>query len=299
MKTQMTGRTIRQGLIGLFFKECSKVTFAQGRIISFLIVAAFYFFSLPGLNAQTKETEDLDAYKYRVTGLWWYSHPSGSVRASSDKVVFDLNKDFRFGSYSTFSGMLDWHFKRKHHFTFNASPIYSSSSTTLSRDITFQGVAYHLGATVKSDLNSLAFAPGYQWDFIRRRQGYLALVTAINLLDTSASLTGTGTINDQSATRTASASLLAPLPVLGASGRWYPVHDSSRFSVDGGLQGMYFFGYGDFLYTRGTAQVALHRGLNLKAGYQMGTRLSVHGTNDHIGLRMTQKGPIVGLEFSW
>ena len=275
------------------------MTSAQGRWMRFLIVAALCLFSLPGVNAQANDKGDLDAYKWRVTGLWWYSHPSGSIRASSDKVAFDLDKDFRFGSYSTFSGMLDWHFKRKHHFTFNASPVYSSATSTLSRDITFQGVTYHLGTTIKSDLNSLAFAPGYQWDFIRRRQGYLALATSINLLDTTASLTGTGTVNNVSATRTASGSVLAPLPVLGTKGRWYPVHDSTRFSLDGGLQGMYFFGYGDFLYTQGTAQVALHRNLNLKAGYQMGTRLSVHGTNDHIGLRLTQKGVIVGLEGSW
>ena len=275
------------------------MTSAQGRHTRFLIVAALCLSSLPGVSAQANDKGDLDAYKWRVTGLWWYSHPSGSIRASSDKVAFDLDKDFRFGSYSTFSGMLDWHFKRKHHFTFNASPIYSSATSTLSRDITFRGVTYHLGTTVTSDLSSLAFAPGYQWDFIRRRQGYVALATAINLLDTSASLTGTGTVNNVSATRTASGSVLAPLPVLGTKGRWYPVHNSTRFSLDGGLQGMYFFGYGDFLYTQGTAQVALHRNLNLKAGYQMGTRLSVHGTNDHIGLRLTQKGVIVGLEGSW
>jgi len=275
------------------------MTSAQGRWMRFLIVAALCLFSLPGVNAQANDKGDLDAYKWRVTGLWWYSHPSGSIRASSDKVAFDLDKDFRFGSYSTFSGMFDWHFKRKHHFTFNASPIYSSATSTLSRDITFQGVTYHLGTTVTSDLNSLSFAPGYQWDFIRRRQGYLALVTSINLLDTTASLTGTGTVNNVSATRTASGSVFAPLPVLGGKGRWYPVHDSTRFSLDGGVQGMYFFGYGNFLYTQGTAQVALHRNLNLKAGYQMGTRLSVHGTNDHIGLRLTQKGAILGLEGSW
>jgi hypothetical protein len=276
-----------------------QITSAQGRLVRLLMGAALCLFFLPLVNGQSNEKGDLDAYKWRVTGLWWYSHPSGSIRGSSDEVAFDLEKDFRFGSYSTFSGNLDWHFKRKHHFTFNASPVYSSASNTLSRDITFQGVTYHLGATVSSDLNSLAFAPGYQWDFIRRRQGYLAFVTAINLLDTSASVTGTGTVNNVSSTRTASASVFAPLPVLGGKGRWYPVHNSPRFSVDGGLQGMYFFGYGNFMYGQASAQVALHHNLNLKAGYQMGTRLSVQGTHDHIGLRLTQKGAIVGLEGSW
>lgn len=270
---------------------------ARGRFTKALIVALSLSFAMPALKAQEKA--DLDAYKWRVTGLWWYSHPSGSVHGSADEVLFDLNKDFRFGSYSTFSGMFDWHFKRKHHFTFNASPVYSTATSTLTRDITFQGVTYHLGATVTNNLSSLAFAPGYQWDFIRRRQGYVALAASVNLLDTTASLTGTGTVNGVSATRTASASLLAPLPVLGPKVRWYPIHDSSRFSLDGSIQGMYFFGYGNFVYTQGSAQIALHHNLNLKAGYQLGTRLSVHGTNDHFGLRLTQQGAIVGLEGSW
>lgn len=266
------------------------------KVSSIRLLVFFLIIVLPGLHAQEKG--DLDAYKWRVTGLWWYSHPTGDVRSSTDQVSFDLQKDLRFSSYSTFSGRFDWHFKRKHHFTFNASPIYSSSTSVLTRDIAFQGVTYQLGVAVASDLNSLSFAPGYQWDFIRRRQGYLALSTAINLLDTSAALTGTGTVNGVSATRTASSSLFAPLPVLGPQGRWYPIHDSTRFSLDGSLQGMYFFGYGDFLYTQGSAQVALHHNLNLKVGYQLGTRLSVHGTNNHIGLRLTQKGAIVGLEWS-
>jgi hypothetical protein len=62
---------------------------------------------------------------------------------------------------------------------------------------------------------------------------------------------------------------------------------------------MYFFGYGNFIYSQGTVQVALYRTLNFKAGYQLGTRLSIQGTNDHIGLRLTQQGPVAGLEGSW
>jgi hypothetical protein len=87
----------------------------------------------------------------------------------------DLVKDFQFGSYSTFTGGADWHFKKKHNLLFNASPISSSRTSTMSRDITFRGVTYDVGATVTMDLTSIALAPGYQWDFIRRRQGYVAL----------------------------------------------------------------------------------------------------------------------------
>ncbi len=256
-------------------------------------------FALPALQAQEKEKADLDAHEWRVTGMWWFSHPTGDLRASGDQVSWDLSKDFNFSTYSTFTGAVDWHFKRKHHFTFAASPVYSSKSATITRDITFQGVTYHTGATVNADLNSLTFSPGYQYDFIRRRQGYLGLAVSLHLLDTSAKLAGIGTVNGVTAVRAASGSTFAPLPVLGPEARWYPFHDSNRFSVQGGFEGMYFFGYGNFMFSQGTAQVRLYKGLDFKAGYQMGTRLSIQGTNDRVGFRLTQQGPVAGLEASW
>jgi hypothetical protein len=36
------------------------------------------------------------------------------------------------------------------------------------------------------------------------------------------------------------------------------VSDPSRLSLDGSLQGMYFFGYGDFLSPRGTGVMLIH-----------------------------------------
>jgi hypothetical protein len=272
---------------------------ANGVFGKILIAAFSLFVALPMLGAQEKGSGDLDAYKWRFTAMWWYSHPSGSFNASSDQVSFDIDKDFSFGSYSTFTGGVDWHFKRKHHFLFQTSPVYSSRTSTLTRDITFRGVTFDLGATVAVDLNSLTFAPGYQWDFIRRRQGYVALATAVELLNTTASITGTGSVNDISATRTASGSVLAPLPVLGSKARWYMIPDSDRLSIDGSFQGMYFFGYGDFVYARGKGNVKLHNHLDLTAGYQLGTRLKVKGTSNRVGLRLTQTGPVAGLEASF
>jgi hypothetical protein len=62
---------------------------------------------------------------------------------------------------------------------------------------------------------------------------------------------------------------------------------------------MYFFGYGNFMYAHAAAQFAVHQHLSLRAGYQMGTRLSIHGTDNRAGLRLTQRGLIAGLEASW
>jgi hypothetical protein len=133
---------------------------ANGVFGKILIAAFSLCVALPMLGAQEKGSDDLEPYKWRCFAMWWYSHPSGSFNASSDQVSFDIDKDFSFGSYSTFTVGVDWHFKRKHHFLFQTSPVYSSRTSTLTRDITFRGVTYDLGATVAVDLNSLTFAPG-------------------------------------------------------------------------------------------------------------------------------------------
>jgi hypothetical protein len=242
--------------------------------------------------------QDLDDYKWRITASWWFSQPSGYFDGANHSGEFDLSKDFHFGSYSTFTGTLDWRFKRKHHMLCGFSPVSYSNSTTLFRTIEFQGETYNVGTRASSDIKSLAFSPGYQWDFIRRDRGYLALATQIYLLNTKATLNGTVLVNGETATRSASGSFFAPLPVFGPHGRWYPLN-SDRLSLEGLVNGMYFFGYGDFYSARGTVDVGLSRHWKAIAGYQMGTRLSIHGGSDNIGIRLTQKGPVVGIEGSW
>lgn len=280
-----------------FSKEAIRMIPRKRHFSGILIALLPLFFLVPMVCAQ--ETNDLDAYKLRVAGMWWFSHPTGSFRAASDDVSFDLNKDFGFGNYSTFTGSVDWHFKRKHHFTLSASPVNSSKSASITRDITFRGVTYATGARVSADLDTLSITPGYQYDIIRRNHGYLGIVADLNMLKTTGKLTGTGTINNLTETRTASGSVFAPMPIVGAKGRWYPLHDSNRLSLESSFSGMYFFGYGNFVYSQDTVQLKLYKDLNLKAGYQLGTRFSIQGKNDNVGLRLTQQGPVAGLEASW
>ena len=248
--------------------------------------------------ASASDGEDLDAYKHRVTAAWWFSAPTGSFTGKANSGTFDLNRDFGFGSYSTFTGTADWRFKRKHHLLFGVSPVVSSRRTTLSRTIEFQGETYDVGTSVEAQIKSLAFAPGYQYDIIRRNRFVLSLVTQVFLLKTSADLKGTVTVNGQSQVRTSSGSIFAPLPILGPRIRWYPLR-SGRLAVDGSFQGLSFFGYGYFLTAKGSGDIALSRRWRLNLGYQMGTRLKINDDNNRIGVKLTQKGPTVGVEGSW
>ena len=262
-----------------------------------LLLALFLCLTATSL-AQGGGGEDLDAYKWRLSGLWWFSKPTGSFTGKANSGTFDLSRDFDFSSYSTFSGLADWRFKRKHHILFGVSPVTSSQRTTLSQTIEFQGVTYNEGTSVAANIKSLSFAPGYQYDIIRRNRISLSIATQVYLLDTSADLSGTVIVNGQSEIKKASGSVFAPLPVIGPRVRWYPLH-TGRLAVDGTFQGMSFFGYGNFITARGTADIALSRHWRLNLGYQMGTRLRIDTGTNEIGIRLTQKGPIAGFEVSW
>jgi hypothetical protein len=259
----------------------------------FLAVAIFLI--AVGASGYAQDSKDLDNYRWRVEANWLFSHPSGHFGLQGGNNYFDVNKDFGFDSYSTFTGKVDWHFGRKHHFLVNVTPNWNSRTVIINREIDFGRQTFPINAQVTASVNSLNIAPGYQYDIIRRDHGFLGLEVDFNLIHTTGELSGN--VNGQAAS--ASNSLLAPLPAIGPVFRWYPLHDSNRLSLEGSVRGMPFFGYGNFVTARGNVGVGVTDHLALRAGYEMGSRLSIHGTSDQIAIRLTHRGPTAGLEFSW
>lgn len=262
-------------------------------LIALLLLLAFPL----ALRAQ----EEFDEYKIRFDTAWFYSNPTGYIRAQGDTVPVDFNKDLNFGSYSTFAGKVDWKFTHKNHFYVVLVPLWASKTTTLSRNIVWNGQPIHAGAVVQSYLHAFEVAPGYQYDIIRRKRGHLGIALQIDLFDSTAKISAaaqvTGDGTNQAAVST-SKSLLAPIPVAGPQFRIY-LTDSPRVFIDGAVYGMYLFGYGNFVSATGDIGVTLTKHITANAGYQLGTRLNVKGTSSRIGLDLTQKGPLVGLEFSF
>ncbi len=264
----------------------------------FLAVAVFIIASVASGYAQ--DGGDLDNYKWRVDGDWWFSHPSGYFGLNQPNSSYiNINKDFGFGSNSTFTGKVDWHFGHKHHFLLNITPNYVSKTVTAMRDITFGSITVPVGAQASLDVHTLNIAPGYQYDIIRRDHGFLGLEVDFNLIRTFGKLSGSATVGGSGAAASASRTIWAPLPAVGPVFRWYPLHDSNRLSIAGSLRGMPFFGYGNFITARGDVGVGLTRHLNVRVGYEMGSRLSIHGTSDQIAVKSTHRGPTAGLEFEW
>jgi hypothetical protein len=244
---------------------------------------------------------DLDEYKVRITGMWFFTAPTGTVQASGSDPLggFNLTKDFGFNSYSTFTGKVDWKFTRKNHLYLAASPFSQTRTRVLDRTVDFQGQTFEVGLTTTAKLTNWAYAPGYQYDIIRRDRGHLGIAVQVDIFDTTAKLSAAAQVTSdgtQSAAKSVSGSLVAPIPVAGPDFRYYIL---PKFYVDGNLFGMYLFGYGNFLSTVDTVGVYLGKHVSLRAGYQLGQRLIVNNNSTtRIGIDLTQKGPVAGIEFS-
>jgi hypothetical protein len=274
-------------LVSRFFRGIS--------LIAFLLLLAFPV----ALHGQKQE--EFDEYKIRFDTGWFYSYPSGTIRAQGDTYPVDLTKDLNFNSYSTFAGKVDWKFTHKNHLYVVIVPLWSSRTTTLSRDIVWAGNPIHAGAVVQAELHAFEVAPGYQYDIIRRRRGHLGIAVQIDLFHTYAKIAAAAQVTadgTQQAAVSASRTLWAPIPVAGPQFRLY-LTNSPRVFIEGNLYGMYLFGYGNFLSTAGDLGFTLTKHITANAGYQLGTRLNVKNTSDRIGLDLTQKGPVAGLEFSF
>lgn len=273
--------------------RCAWLTFG----FTFLVLIT----AVPRLYAGSDDKEDFDSYKLRIDAFWFYANPSGSIEGAGHNGFVDFQKDFGLTSYSTFSGKLDWKFTRKNHLFFAATPFNRSRTFVFNRTVIFQGQTYNAGLVASAGLDVLALAPGYQYDFIRRKRGHLGVIVQLDLFDVTATVASAAQVSNgvQRVAVSSSGSLRAPIPVAGPDVRFYLLPNSSRLFVTGNVLGMYLFGYGNFASTFDTFGVTLTKHLSARAGYQLGSRLQVNTKTDRFGLSLTQKGAIAGLEFSF
>jgi hypothetical protein len=252
----------------------------------------------PRAVAGSEEHEDYDAYKLRLSLFWFYSKPSGSFTGESHNGMFDLQKDVGFNSYSTFFGKLDWKFTRKNHLLLSATDFNQSKTFTLNRTITFRGQTFALNSVASSGLRTRFLAPGYQYDIMRRKKWNLGALVQLYIFDATGFLNAAAQVNNgvpQSAVFSSSR-IRVPLPVAGPELRFYA---TKRLFVTANVLGMYFFGYGDFISTQGAVGFKLTKNIAARGGYQIGSRFNVNTKSNQVGLNLTQKGALAGLEFSF
>jgi hypothetical protein len=222
------------------------------------------------------------------------------MEAAGHNGLVNFNRDFNFNDYSTFSGKIDWKFTHKNHLFFVATPLNQSREAVLTRTITFRGQTFTTGINANANLQATAYGLGYQYDFIRRKRGHLGIALQANLIDTKGTLNAAAQVTSNGvhqAAASAEASLLAPVPVAGPEYRLYLI--SQRLFVEGNLNGMWLFGYGNYLSTFNDLGFALGKHLAIKAGYAYASRFRVNDSRGRIGLSLDQRGPTAGFDVSF
>jgi len=195
---------------------------------------------------------------------------------------------------------VEWKFTRKNHLYVGFLPINQTKQFVLDRTIVFEGQTFDARLVATARTETYLLAPGYQYDIIRRKRGHLGIVAQLDLFYIKGSLKAEAqTLNGTPRlAQVSSSSLRAPLPVAGPDFRYY-LTDSGRLFVSGNLLGMYFFGYGNFISSYGTLGWTLNPHLNVQGGYQLSSRLDIKSKTDRIGLDLTQRGAVAGLEVSF
>jgi hypothetical protein len=266
------------------------------RLALFVLLAA-----ASAARAAGDEKKEYDSYKVRLSPFWFYAQPSGHFTSSGRTGSLDLHGDIGFNSYTSFLGYADWKFTHKNHFYFYVTRFDRSKTVLLNRPVTFQGQTFNAGDTATGSLRSLIYSPGYQYDFIRRKQGSLGLQFQVNIIDLKGGLSAKAQVSNgvPRSAALSSGSLRVPLPVGGPKVRLCPIPNSNRFFVDANLLGMYFFGYGDYISSLGTLGLTLTKNLSLRGGYTVASRFNVNTKTDQLGVTLNEHGAVAGVEVSF
>jgi hypothetical protein len=174
--------------------------------------------ALPGqAAAQYGENRAIgETYRVEVTAGLWNPSPDMVVSSHSLGIIgsdIDIVDDLgvvkkRFGEFR-----LVLRPGKQHKFRFQYIPMSYEASTTIARDLVFNGATYHLGLPVNSALDWRAYRVGYEYDFFYRDRGFIGVVAEAKYTDVEVKL--------DSPIGSEFTRARGPLPAIGVVGRGY------------------------------------------------------------------------------
>jgi hypothetical protein len=173
--------------------------------------------AVPGGDLAIGET-----YRVELTaGLWnptpdmVVSSPALGIAGTDIDVVDDLGVvRKRFGEFKAVLRP-----GRQHKFRFQYIPMSYDASTTIRRDLVFNGATYRVGLPVSSALDWKSYRVGYEYDFFYRDRGFIGVLADVKYTDVRVEL--------DSPLGLEFARARGPLPAIGVIGRGYVVRMAS------------------------------------------------------------------------
>jgi hypothetical protein len=151
-------------------------------------------------------------------GLW---SPGPDIVISSESLGIpgsdiDFVNDLGIARHSTGDLKITLKASRKNKFHIEYTPNTWTASTTLARDIVFNGQRYHVSLPVNTDLSWKTWSFGYEYDFVSNARGFGGLLLNLKATDVSVTLTSAPLLSEFARAR-------APIPAIGGIARVYVV----------------------------------------------------------------------------
>jgi hypothetical protein len=168
---------------------------------------------VPG--ASTRATGE--NYHVEISGLLWNPSPQIFISSESLEGILGTRIDFveDLGIEKSWFKQLKVVLRpgERHKFRFEYTPIHYEATSTLTRNIVFNGIQFPISLPVESEVTWRAYRFGYEYDFVYRDRGFVGLVLEAKYTDVEATLAN---IIDTEFVRAR-----APIPAVGIIGRGY------------------------------------------------------------------------------
>jgi hypothetical protein len=149
---------------------------------------------------------------------------------------------------------------------------------------TFGDETFFIGDPVTTRVKGSLYTADFQYDFVRRREGFMGFYIGALFLDSDSVIV--------SGTKQVAQTGHVPMPMIGMSGRTYY---GRRFSFEGELAGGTIGSRGKAWLVGFSARLHLSDRLAAVGGYR---RLSMHGNDDRDSVDVKLSGWLFGGEFS-
>ncbi len=153
-----------------------------------------------------------------AVGLW---NPGPDIVISSESLGIpgtdiDFVKDLGITRHNTADFLITLKASKKNKFRIEYTPNTWTASTTLARDIVFNGQLYHVSLPVNTDLSWKTWSFGYEYDFVSNDRGFGGLLLDLKATDVTVTLTSAPILSEFARAR-------APIPSIGGIARIYVV----------------------------------------------------------------------------
>jgi hypothetical protein len=157
-----------------------------------------------------------ETYRVEVTAGLWNPTPDMVVSSHALGIAgtdIDIVNDLgvvrkRFGEFEVVLRP-----GKQHKFRLRYVPMSYEATTTVGRDIVFNGVTYHVGLPVNSALDWKSYRVGYEYDFFYRDRGFIGVLVEAKYTDVEVRL--------DSPVGSEFTRARGPLPAVGLVGRGY------------------------------------------------------------------------------